>query len=120
MKKIIFVFGIAISSISSFAQTVVTEANGRVTVKNANDSIIAQIADIGSGAVSASFNSNKTEIDVVYANGDVFIKKADGTTIVQIAEASEDKAVSVAWSGDNVIVTTQSGQTLTKNSLEWR
>lgn len=120
MKKIIFAIGITIASISSFAQTVITEANGRVTVKNANDSIIAQIAEIGSGAIAASFNSNKTEIDVVYANGDVFIKKPDGTTIVQIAEANNDKAVSAAWSGDNVILTTQSGQILTKNALEWR
>lgn len=120
MKKLIFVFGLAIVSISSFAQTVVTEADGRVTVRNANDSIIAHIANAGSGAIAASFNSTKTEIDVVYANGDVIIKKADGTTIVQVAEANEDKAVSVAWSGDNVIITTQSGQTLTKNALEWR
>lgn len=120
MKKIIFVFGLAIISFASFSQTVVTEGNGRVTVRNANDSIIAQITDIGSGAITASFNSNKTEIDVVYSNGDVIIKKADGTTIVQIAEANDDKAVSAAWSGDDVIITTQSGQTLTKNALEWR
>lgn len=120
MKKIIFVFGFAIVSFSSFSQTVVTEENGRVTIRNANDSIIAQIADLGSGAIAASFNSTKTEIDVVYSNGDVIIKKADGTTIVQIAEATSDKAVSVAWSGDNIIITTQSGQTLTKNALEWR
>ena len=120
MKKLIFVFGITIVSFASFAQTVVTETNGRVTVRNANDSIIAQIADIGSGAIAASFNDNKTEIDVVYANGDVLIKKPDGTTIVQIAEANDDKAVSATYSGDNVIVTTQSGQTLTKNALEWR
>lgn len=120
MKNLILVFGFAIFSFSSVAQTVVTETNGRVVVKNDNDSIIAQIADVGSGAIAASFNSNKTEIDVVYGNGDVLIKKPDGTTIVQIAEANDDKAVSVAWSGDNVIVTTQSGQTLTKNCLEWR
>lgn len=98
----------------------VTETNGRVTVRNANDSIITQITDVGSGAIAASFNDNKTEIEIVYTNGDVYIKKADGSTIVQIAEANNDKAFSAMWSGDNVIITTQSGQILTKNALEWR
>ena len=120
MKQIILVSGFTFATFFSFAQNVVIEENGRVTVRNANDSITAQIAEIGSGAIAASFNENKTEIDVVYSNGDVIIKKTDGNTIAQIADADEDKAVSASFSGDNVIIITQSGKTITKNALEWR
>jgi hypothetical protein len=119
MKKLILVLGVVIS-ISSFAQNVITENNGRVIVKNANDSIIAQIADTGSGAIAATFNDNKTEIAVVYNNGDVLIKKSDGTEIVQLAEGVSDKAITAIWVGDNIIITTLSGQKLNKNALEWR
>ena len=120
MKKIISLMFFSVFSLVAFSQTLVTEQNGRVTVRSANDSIIAQIDSVGSGAMNAVFNDDKTQISVIYTNGNIFIKKPDGTTIVQIAEENPDKAVNVAWSNTNVIITTQSNKTLVKNSLEWK
>lgn len=105
---------------SLFAQTVVTDTNGRVTVRNSNDSVLVQIDSIGSGAVSAVFDSAKSEIVVAYSSGVVLVKDATGGLIATIGEASDDKAIAANWSGNNIIITTQSNLTLTKDSREWR
>jgi len=97
MKNLIVTFALSVLSFTSFAQNVITESTGRVTVRNANDSILTQIDSVGSGAIGAAFNANKTEIVVTYNNGNVLVKKPDGTTIVQIAEANTDNAVAAAW-----------------------
>jgi len=120
MKNLILIGGVILLSFSSSAQNVIIENNGRVTIRNANDSILTQIDSIGSGAINASFNTTKSEIVVIYNNGNVLVKKPDGTTIVQIAETNTDNAVAAAWAGDTIIITTRSNQTLTKNALEWR
>lgn len=120
MKKIFFTASLVACYVMAFAQNVVTESNGRVTVRNANDSIITQIDSVGSGATGAAFNSDKSEIVVTYTNGNVLVKNTDGSTVVQIAEPTTDNAVSAVWSGNNVIITTQSNQTLSKNSAEWK
>lgn len=120
MKNIILTSGFIMLCFSSFAQRVIVESNGKVTVRNANDSIITQIDSIGSGAINASFNAAKSEIIVIYNDGNVLVKKADGTIIAEVMGPSSDKAVVAVWSDDNVVITTQSNQTLTKNSLEWK
>jgi len=120
MKNLILTSTFSVLTIISFAQNVVRENNGRVTVRNANDSILTQIDSVGSRAIAASFNDNKTEIVVTYNNGNVLVKKTDGTIIVQIAEINTDNAIAAIWSDDNIIITTQSNQTLTKSALEWR
>jgi len=120
MKNIILTSGFIILCFSSFSQNVVRENNGRVTIRNTNDSILTQIDSVGSGAIAASFNDNKTEIVVTYNNGNVLVKKTDGTIIVQIAEMNTDNAIAAIWSDENIIITTQSNQTLIKSALEWR
>ncbi len=120
MKKIVLLLGLTILSFASFAQNVITENNGRVTIRNANDSILTQIDSVGSGAINASFNTAKSEIVVLYTDGSVLVKKADGTPIVKIMSPCADNAASAVWSGDSIIITTQANQTLTKNALEWR
>lgn len=119
MKKIILASGLALFAVSTFAQNILTETNGRVTVRNTNDSVITQVDPIGSGAINASFNADKTEIVVVYSNGNVVVKSIAGATIVRLADSNTDKAVAAVWSGENVIITTQSNATISKNSSEW-
>lgn len=120
MKNLVLSIVFSVISSVLFAQTVITEPSGRVTVRNANDTIISQIEDAGSGAIAATFNDTKSEICIIYSNGKVFVKQSNGTTIVQLAEETADKTVAATWNGNNIIITTQSGQTSTKNALEWR
>ena len=67
MKKIFFTATLATCCVMAFAQNVVTESNGRVTVRNANDSIITQIDSVGSGATGAAFNSDNQRHRLVAA-----------------------------------------------------
>lgn len=109
-------------AMASFAQnSVVRETNGRVTVRDTNDSILVEIEPIGSDAVEASFNNDQSEIMIIYVSGKVLVKQPDGTNIVQIAEEDvTDKAISAVWQGDAIVITTQSNQSTSKNCLEWR
>ena len=121
MKKL-FCFSILfICYTHSFAQSVVAEQNGRVTMRNQNDSVLAQIEPPGSGAAAASIDSTNSEVAIIYNTGRVLVKTTGGNEITEIAgEDWADKAVSITWQGADIIITTASGQTLVKKSAEWR
>lgn len=121
MRKIFFTTCLIICYTVVTAQNLVTEQNGRVTVRNINDSVVVEIEPNGSAAIAAAFNNNKSEMTVMYSTGKVVIKDAEGNYVVEIAEEGiSDKAVDAVWQGDSIYITTQSQQVLIKNSQEWR
>jgi hypothetical protein len=70
-------------------------------------------------AISATFNDAKTEIVALYVNRNALEKGINRNIIVQISEPNADKTISAVWDGNNIMLTTQSNQTIIKNSLEW-